>query len=123
MEQAHVIRHKVLIEGQSQRQVARDMGLSRNTVKKYLEVSEPRRLEANPRSRPVLEQVKPRMDQLLEDWAGRTTAKQRVTGSRLHWELVQEGYRVGVTLVRDYLREAKRRKTEVFIPLVHRPGD
>ena len=123
MEQVHVIRHKVLIEGQSQRRVAREMGLSRNTVKKYLEVSEPKRLELNPRSRPVLEEVKPRMDQLLEEWAGRVTAKQRLTGSWLHRELVQEGYQVGVTLVRDYLREVKRRKAEVFIPLVHRPGD
>ena len=123
MEQVHVIRHKVLIEGQSQRRAAREMGLSRNTVKKYLEVSEPKRLELNPRSRPVLEEVNPRMDQLLEEWAGRVTAKQRLTGSRLHRELVQEGYQVGVTLVRDYLREVKRRKAEVFIPLVHRPGD
>jgi len=123
MEQVHVVRHKVLIEGKSQRQVAADMGLSRNTVKKYLEESEPKRLELHPRHRPVLDQVKPRMDQLLEDWAGRTTAKQRLTGTRLHRELVQEGYQVGVTLVRDYLREVKRRKAEVFIPLVHRPGD
>ena len=123
MEQVHVIRHKVLIEGQSQRRVAREMGLSRNTVKKCLEVSEPKQLELNPRSRPVLEEVKPRMDQLLEEWAGRVTAKQRWTGSRLHRELVREGYQVGVTLVRDYLREVKRRKAEVFIPLVHRPGD
>ncbi len=123
MEQVHVIRHKVVIEGQSQRRVAREMGLSRNTVKKYLEVSEPKRLELNPRSGPVLEEVKPRMDQLLEEWAGRVTAKQRLTGSRLHRELVREGYQVGVTLVRDYLREVKRRKAEVFIPLVHRPGD
>lgn len=44
-------------------------------------------------------------------------------GSRLHLELVREGYQVGVTLVRDYLREVKRRKAEVLIPLVHRPGD
>jgi len=36
MEQVHVVRHKVLMEGQGQRRVARDMGLSCNTVKKYL---------------------------------------------------------------------------------------
>ena len=123
VEQVHVIRHKVLMEGQSQRRVAREMGLSRNTVKKYMEVSEPRRVEADPWPKPALDRVKPRMDQLLEEWSGRTTAKQRLTGTRLHRELVQEGYQVGVTLVRDYLREVKRRKAEVFIPLVHRPGD
>ena len=117
--QVHLVRHKMLIEGKSQRQVARDM--SRNTVKKYVSSSEPKRMELRPRSKPVLERVKPRMDQLLEEWAGRTTAKQRLTGSRLHQELVQEGHQVGVTLVRDYLREVNRRKAEVFIPLIHRP--
>jgi hypothetical protein len=94
VEQVHVIRHKVLLEGQSQRKVARDMGLSRNTVKKYLEVSEPKRVEVQSRPRPVLDRVKPRIDQLLEEWAGRTTAKQRLTGSRLHLELVREGFQV-----------------------------
>ena len=37
MDQVHVIRHKVLIEGQSIRRVAREMGLSRRTVRKYLD--------------------------------------------------------------------------------------
>jgi DNA-binding NarL/FixJ family response regulator len=35
MDQVHVIRHKVLCEGASIRQVARELGLSRNTVSKY----------------------------------------------------------------------------------------
>jgi hypothetical protein len=36
MDQVHVIRHKVLIEGQSIRRVAREMSLSRLTVRKYI---------------------------------------------------------------------------------------
>ena len=36
MNQVHVIRHKVLVEGQSQRQTAEEMSVSRNTVKKYI---------------------------------------------------------------------------------------
>ena len=43
MDQVHVIRHKVLIEGRSRRSVAREMGLSRNTVRRYLRESAPRR--------------------------------------------------------------------------------
>ena len=41
MDQVHVIRHKVLVEGLSIRSVARQMRVSRNTVRKYLKVSVP----------------------------------------------------------------------------------
>jgi transposase len=121
--QVHVIRHKVLVDGRSQREVAREMGISRNTVRKYLSVSEPKRVESAPRPRPVLERVRDRIDALLADWQGRTTPKQRITGTRLHRELLDEGYEVGITTVREYLRELRRQKAEVFVPLVHRPGD
>ena len=36
MDQVHVIRHKVLVEGRSQRAVGRELGISRVTVRKYL---------------------------------------------------------------------------------------
>ena len=77
---------------------------------------EPKQIEVHPRLKPVLHRIKPRFDQLLEEWQGRTTAKQRLTPieSGLDQGLVQEDYQVGVTLVRDYLREVKRRKAEVF---------
>jgi GDP-L-fucose synthase len=35
MDQVHVIRHKVLVEGRSQRRVAHEMGVSRVTVNLY----------------------------------------------------------------------------------------
>src|SRR5712691_6248720 len=34
MDQVHVIRHKVLVEGRSRRQVARELGISRLTARK-----------------------------------------------------------------------------------------
>jgi transposase len=122
MGQAYVIRHKVFLEGRSIRQVAREMAISRNTVRKYLAQSEPKRIEAQPRERPVLEKVKSRIDALLNEWAPRTTAKQRITGTLIHQQLLLEGFYVGVTTVRDYLAELKRVKREVFIPLLHLPG-
>lgn len=122
LEAVHVIRHKVLVEGVSRRQVAVDMGVSRNTVRHYVEVSEPRRAESKPRGRPRLEAVRQRLDELIEEWKGRTTAKQRLTATRLHKELRAEGYNVGVTLVQEYFREWRRKQQEVYIPLVHRPG-
>jgi transposase len=124
MDQVHVIRHKVLVEGKSRRAVAQEMGVSRNTVRKYAdEESEPRRKEAKRRTRPVFEGVRARMEELLAEWSTRTTAKQRITGTRLHRELRQEGYECGLSLVRQYLRERRLEKQEVFIPLVHRSGD
>jgi transposase len=120
--QAHVIRHRVLVEGHSIRQVAREMSISRNTVRKYLAQGEPKRVEVFPRERPVLGKVKSRIDELLYAWAPRTTAKQRITGTLVHEQLLREGFSVGITTVRDYLAELKRVKREVFIPLVHLPG-
>jgi predicted transcriptional regulator len=46
MQTVHIIRHKVLVEGLSVQQVARDLGLSRTTVHKYLAVSTPGRVES-----------------------------------------------------------------------------
>lgn len=123
MDRVHVIRHKVLVEGRPIRAVARELGVSRNTVRKYLQESEPVRKVHQARPCPVAEAVRPRVEALLEVWRDRTTPKQRITGSRLHEELVGEGLEVGVTTVRSVLRELRRREAEVFVPLVHRPGD
>jgi hypothetical protein len=71
----------------------------------------------------VTDTIGPRIDELLSQWAGRLTAKQRLTGTRIHRQLIEEGYQTGVTVVRDYLREKRRRAAEVFIPLIHRPGE
>jgi transposase len=124
MDQVYVVRHKVLVEGLGVRRVAREMGLSRNTVRKYLGQSEPVRApERRPRPCPVRERVAPRIDELLENWRERTTAKQRITGTRIHRQLLEEGLSAGTSLVRRVLREIARREAEVFVPLVHRPGD
>jgi transposase len=122
MDQVHVIRHKVLVEKQSIRRVARELGVSRNTIDKYLHQSEPVRTH-RVRGRPVWERVMPRLDELLAEWEPRTTGKQRLTGSLIHRQLVSEGYTVGGSLVRQYLRELRRQRQEVYVPLVHRPGE
>jgi len=123
MDKVHVIRHKVHVEGRSIHSVVRELGLSRNTVRKYLRVAEPVRREMQPRACPVRAKVAVRLDELLEEWCSRTTRKQRVTGTRLHRQLVEEGYAVGLTTVYEHLRERRRQSAEVFVPLIFHAGD
>lgn len=123
MDQVHVVRHKVLVEGQQIRRVAREMGIARNTVKKYLAQAAPVRVEESPRGRPVWEKVKARVEALLTESPRWTGGKQRLTAARLHKMLVVEGFSVGITTVREAVAEWKRRRREVFVPLVYPAGD
>jgi transposase len=123
VDQVHVIRHKVLVEGRSQRQVAKEFGISRLTVRKYVEESVPVRKEIAPRARPVWDKVGGRLAALLAESAQWTGGKQQLTATRLHELLVGEGHQVGVTLVKEAVAEWKRQRREVFVPLTYRPGD
>ena len=124
MDQVHVVRHKVLVEGRSQRAGARELGLARVTVRKYVGQAVPARsATAVPRPRPVWNAVGPRVQALLVESVRWTGGKQRLTATRLHALLVAEGHRVGATVVKEAVAEWKRRRREVFVPLTYRPGD
>jgi transposase len=124
MDLVHVVRHKVLVEGRTQRAVSRELGLARVTVRKYLEQAAPmRHAEAGPRARPVWDVVGARVQAVLADSVRWTGGKQRLTATRLHEMLVAEGHRVGVTVVKEAVAEWKRQRREVFVPLTYRPGD
>ena len=123
MDQVHVVRHKVLVEGQPARRVAREMGLSRNTVRRYLELPAPVRVERGARGRPVWDKVGARVEALLTEAPSWTGGKQRLTATRLHAMVVAEGFEVGLTTVKEAVAEWKRRRREVFVPLVYPAGD
>ena len=98
MDQVHVVRHKVLVEGRTQRAVARELGLARVTVRKYVEQGAPtRKAEAGPRARPVWDVVGVRVQAVLADSVRWTGGKQRLTATRLHELLLAEGTRAAVT--------------------------
>ena len=110
-------------EGRSQRAVARELGLARVTVRKYLDHAAPARVEATPRPRPVWDAVAGRVQALLTESGQWTGGKQRLTATRLHALVVAEGHVVGVTVVKTAVAEWKRQRREVFVPLTYRPGD
>lgn len=123
MDEVCGIRHLVLAEGWGIRRAAREFGVSRNTVRRYVGGAEPGVRRPGARPRPVLERVRGRLAELLEASKGWTHGKQRLTATRLHGMMVGEGHEVGVTLVKEFVAEWKRRRREVFVPLEYPPGD
>jgi transposase len=124
MEEVYVVRHRHLVEGVPIRQLAREMGIDRNTVRRYLRgapagVGKPRGIAGSP----VHDAIKVRAKALLEESRRWTQGKQRLTAARLRALLVGEGLIVGYTTVKDIVREWKRQRQEVFVPLVYKPGD
>jgi len=117
------IRRAVLVEGRSQRSVAREFGLARVTVRKMLGYSIPpgyRRKE--PPKRPKLGPWVGVIDTILEE-DQRKPAKQRHTAQRIFDRLrAEHGFTGGYTIVKDYVRVAALRHREMFIPLAHAAG-
>ena len=123
MDQVYVVRHKVLVEGLSVRRVARQLGVSRNTVRRYVEGAEPGVRKPVDRGFPGKDRVRPRLEALLIEAPRWTGGKQRLTAARLHELLVGEGHAVSDRVVREMVAEWKRRQQEVFVPLAYKPGD
>jgi transposase len=123
MDQVYVVRHKILVEKLSQRRVARELGIGRNTVKRYLAGAVSGVRKRVERKSPVMDRVQPRIQQLLNASPRWTGGKQQLTAARLHQMLVDEGIAVSARVVRRAMHEWKRRRQEVFVPLVYKAGD
>lgn len=123
MDLVHAIRWKFYREGVSQREIAEQLGCSRNTVKKYVTQAEPAYRRTKKHAAPIREKAERLIETIIAEWEDDTTPKQRITGDRLHTELVARGCQAGITTVRKIFEERRRQEAEVFIPLVHRPGD
>ena len=118
------VRRAVLVEGRSQRSVAREFGLARATVRKMLGYSIPpgyRRKE--PAKRPKLGPWLGVIDAILEDDKQRPK-KQQHTAKRIFERLrAEHAYTGGYTIVKDYVRAQTLRCREMFVPLTHAPGE
>src|SRR3954467_12489860 len=117
------VRRAVQIEQMSEREAARTFGLARETVRKMLQFSlQPGYRRQAPVRRPKLDACTAALDQILES-DKQVHRKQRHSVKRIFERLRDEqGYRGGYTVVKDYVREQKRRSKEMFVPLKHAPG-
>ena len=117
------IRGRVLVEGESKRQILRETGLHWTTLEKILTHSAPPGYRVKrPRPRPKLGPYLDCIREIIEADQG-MPRKQRHTAKRIFERLQEEGYTGGYTQVKAAVREIRQRRQEVFVPLVHRPGE
>lgn len=117
------VRREVLVEGKSEREVARKYGLARETVRKMVRYSVPPGYQRQkPVRRPKLDHWVGIIDQILAEDKTRPR-KQRHTAKRIFDRLKEEhGFGGGYTIVKDYVRLKKLSQREMFVPLEHPPG-
>lgn len=114
------------LDGESQRSIAKILGISRNTVKKYCEgATVPWERKEYLRSPSVLTpDVKKFIEDCLAEDETEGTSKQNHTARRIYNRLVTErGFTGGESTVRAYVHESKGKVAEAFIPLAFQPGD
>ena len=118
------IRRRVLAEGLSKRQACREYNLHWHTLTKILTNAEPpgyRR--SGPRRKPKLDAFLPVIHEILT-LDRQAPRKQRHTARRIFDRLrTEHGYAGGYTIIKDAVRTWRHRHAEVFVPLVHPPGE
>jgi transposase len=122
MEKWCEIRQRVLRDGESIRQIQRETGLHFETVKKILGHPSPPAFQTPARAKPKLGPYLDLIAAIVR--ADRDLPrKQRHTAKRIFERLREAGYRGGYTQVKEAVRLIKRRSQEVFVPLIHEPGE
>jgi len=123
MQQWTDIRRRVLVEGVSKRQILRETGMHWTTLEKVLSQSSPpgyqmQQLRQKPKLGPYVDFI--RQILILDK---QMPKKQRHTAKRILERLQAMGYTGGYSVVKEVVAELKRTNREVFMPLVHRPGE
>ena len=117
------IRERVASGKVSKRAILRETGMHWLTLKKILTHSEPpgyRLRQARPQQK--LGPYQERIEQILKE-DQLLPRKQRHTAKRIWERLKEAGFTGGYTVVKEAVRELTQRNQEVFVPLVHPPGE
>ncbi|RME45543.1 MAG: IS21 family transposase [Chloroflexi bacterium] len=124
VDQKEQIRRAHYIEGKSIRQIQRETGYHRQTIRKALrDGAVPEYALKAPRPSPVMDPVKPIIDQWLAEDEARPP-KQRHTAKRIYQRLTTEyGFQGAESTVRRYVGQRRKAlRSQVFIPLGYVPG-
>jgi transposase len=123
MDQWIELRRKIRNQNVSLRQLQRETGIHRKTLRKIRDNGQP----------PGYQRIKPVNKSKIGPYVGRIKTilesdkevhkKQYYTAKKI-WEILQsEGFEGGYTIVKDAIREIKKTSKEVFMPLSQRPGE
>jgi transposase len=121
------IRRERFLKGKSIREIARDLRVSRNTVRKVLRSGETSfEYERVVQPRPKLGRWMAELEDLLTDNAAKS-AREQLTLIRIYEELHARGYEGGYDAVRRYARAWSKRHGQsvaaAFVPLSFAPGE
>ncbi len=123
MDQWIELRRSIRNNGVSLRQLERQTGIHRQTLRKIRDNSQPpgyrrTKLINKPKISPYLDRIKALIKSDKQDHK-----KQYYTAKKI-WEILQsEGFTGGYTIVKDAVREIKKTSKEVFMPLSQPPGE
>ncbi len=121
------IRREHFIKGKTIKEIARDLKVSRNTVRKVLRSGETSfEYERVVQPRPKLGRWAAELDGLLSGNAGKS-AREQLTLIRIFEELRQHGYDGGYDAVRRYARRWSKERGQstaaAYVPLSFAPGE
>ncbi len=122
MDQWIEIRRKIRNKGIPLRQISRETGLHRKTLRKIRDNGQPpgyRR--AKPTCRPKIGPYLDRIKAIIES-DKQIPRKQRHTAIKIWQILQQEGFTGSYTIVKDAVRQIKQTSKEVFMPLSQKHG-
>lgn len=126
METIGKIRRRHKIKGESISAIARDLNLSRNTVKKYLNAEVDPVYQRDRQPAPKLGAIQPVLETWLEQDSQRHKRERR-TAQRLFEDLQREGYAGAYDSVQRFVKHWKAQRPGgsqgAFVPLVFAPGD
>lgn len=114
------------LNGESQRSIAKSMGISRNTVKKYCEGESVPWVRKTPERQAavVTEDVLAFINSCLQEDQEESLRKQQHTAKRIYDRLVCErGFTGGESTIRRIVHDIKGKLPQAFIPLQFEPGE
>jgi transposase len=123
MDQWIELRRKIRNQDVSLRQLERETGIHRKTLRKIRDNSQPPGYQrANPIEKTKIGPYLKRIKAIIES-DKQMPKKQRHTAKKILEILQSDGFEGGYTIVKDAVREIKKTSKEVFMPLSQRPGE